>query len=54
MLSVMAGLLLALPWLNPFSGGPTPAVLPLLFSWICLLAVFGGGSTMIRVGSPPV
>ena len=36
-------LLLTLPWLNPFSGGPTPAVLPLLFSWICLLAVLGGG-----------
>ena len=46
MLSVMAGLLLALPWLNPFSGGPTPAVLPLLFSWICLLAVLGGGRVM--------
>lgn len=40
-------LLLTLPWLNPFTGGPTPAVLPLLFSWICLLAVLGGGRAMV-------
>lgn len=25
-----------LPWLNPFSPGPTPAVGPFLFSWLCL------------------
>jgi hypothetical protein len=24
-----------LPWLNPFSPGPTPAVVPFLFSWAC-------------------
>ncbi len=40
--------LVALPWLNPFATGPTPAVWPLLFSWGCaalLLALrrCGGG-----------
>ncbi|MBP6009073.1 MAG: O-antigen ligase C-terminal domain-containing protein [Rhodoferax sp.] len=24
------------PWLNPFSPGPTPAVLPFVFSWFCV------------------
>ena len=38
---------IAAPWLNPFSSGPTPAVLPLLFSWICILAVLGGGRGMV-------
>jgi len=33
--------LIALPWLNPFSFGPTPAVMPLLFSWACALALMG-------------
>lgn len=28
-------LLLCLPWLNPFSPGPTAAVVPLLFAWSC-------------------
>lgn len=27
--------LVTLPWLNPFSPGPTPAVWPFLFSWVC-------------------
>ncbi len=40
--------LLTGPWLNPFSGGPTPAVLPLLFSWICILAVLGGGRGVVN------
>jgi O-antigen ligase len=35
--------LLTLPWLNFLSAGPSPAVLPLLFSWICSLAMLGGG-----------
>ncbi|TXT40556.1 MAG: O-antigen polymerase [Comamonadaceae bacterium] len=26
---------LLLPWLNPFSPGPTAAVIPFLFSWLC-------------------
>jgi len=28
-------ILICLPWLNPFSPGPTPAVMPLLFAWSC-------------------
>jgi len=34
-------LLVALPWLNPFASGPTPATLPLLFSWACAAALLG-------------
>ena len=37
-------LLVALPWLNPFAPGPSPAIVPLLFSWFCaaiLLALSG-------------
>jgi O-antigen ligase len=29
-------ILIFLPWVNPFSPGPTPAALPLLFSWTCM------------------
>ena len=39
--------LITLPWLNPFSRGPSPGVVPLLFSWTCagvLLLVFLGGT----------
>ncbi len=40
-------LMVALPWLNPFAPGPTPAVVPLMFSWACagllLLCVRHGG-----------
>ena len=28
--------LVLVPWLNPFSPGPTPAVLPFVFSWFCV------------------
>lgn len=41
---VLIFLLLTLPWLNPFSSGPAPSALPLLFSWLCaglLLMVWG-------------
>lgn len=31
--------LIALPWLNPFSPGPTPSVVPLLVSWTCAAAL---------------
>ncbi|MDP1565721.1 MAG: Wzy polymerase domain-containing protein [Polaromonas sp.] len=44
--SVFVFLLIALPWLNPFASAPTPAVVPLLFSWACaalLLGVWGCG-----------
>jgi O-antigen ligase len=27
--------LVLMPWLNPFSPGPTPAVVPFVFSWFC-------------------
>lgn len=41
----LAGLAIALPWLNPFTLGPTPNTLPLLVSGFCtlvLIAVWGG------------
>jgi O-antigen ligase len=28
--------LVLVPWLNPFSPGPTPAVIPFVFSWFCV------------------
>ena len=28
--------LLSLPWLNPYAPGPSPAVVPWLFSWFCV------------------
>lgn len=34
-------LLITLPWLNPLTSGPTPSVIPLLFSWTCALALMG-------------
>ncbi|MEN9373618.1 MAG: hypothetical protein RIR79_1170 [Pseudomonadota bacterium] len=37
MRATLAFAAIALPWLNPFTFGPTPAVLPWLFSTICLL-----------------
>lgn len=33
--------LIGLPWLTPFSFGPTSAVVPLLFSWLCLALLIG-------------
>ena len=36
-----AVLLIVLPWLNPFAPGPSPAVVPLLFSWVCAAALVG-------------
>ena len=42
-----AFLLIALPWLNPFASGPTPAVEPLLFSWACAVVLL----VVVRVGS---
>jgi O-antigen ligase len=57
MLSIAAFLLITLPWLNPFSPGPTPAAVSLLFSWACaaaLLGLYGGshrfsGGRLVRV-----
>lgn len=34
-----ATVLIVLPWLNPFSPGPTPAVVPWMFSWSCVAAL---------------
>lgn len=34
-------LLIALPWLNPFSPGPTSSVGPLLFTWWCAALLLG-------------
>ncbi|MFZ2387351.1 MAG: pilin glycosylation ligase domain-containing protein, partial [Polaromonas sp.] len=39
--SIPVFLLVALPWLNPFAPGPTPAAVPLLFSWGCAAALLG-------------
>jgi O-antigen ligase len=39
-------ILICLPWLNPFSPGPTAAVVPLLFAWSCaagLLLLWASG-----------
>jgi len=33
--------LLVIPWINPFAPGPSPAALPLLVSWFCILAIAG-------------
>ena len=35
MTASFAFVFITLPWLNPFSPGPTPAVWPFLFSWMC-------------------
>lgn len=35
--------LLTLPWLNPFTFGPTPAVVPWLFATVCAAGVWGIG-----------
>lgn len=37
--AVAAFILITLPWLNPFSPGPTSQVGPLLFSWACAAGV---------------
>jgi O-antigen ligase len=58
MLPALMFALLTLPWLNPFAPGPTPAVVPFLFSWLCIvLAAFalsvahtrGQAKPMVRV-----
>lgn len=38
-------LLITLPWLNPFSPGPTAAAVPLLFAWACM-----AGLLLLRAG----
>lgn len=41
--------LFALPWLNPFAPGPSPAIVPLFFSWSCVGALI---ALRCRVFSP--
>ena len=48
---IAAFILITLPWLNPFSLGPSPGVMPLLFSWTCagvlgLLYLRGSGRAL--------
>jgi O-antigen ligase len=46
-------LFIALPWLNPLAPGPTPAAVPLLFSWACaamLLGVWRRGFNSLQAG----
>ena len=43
MLNALIFGLLALPWLNPFAPGPSPAAMPLLFSWGCAAGLWGTG-----------
>ncbi|NQW92914.1 MAG: O-antigen ligase C-terminal domain-containing protein [Polaromonas sp.] len=38
--AILFGLLIT-PWISPFAPGPSPAAVPLLFSWFCILAVVG-------------
>jgi O-antigen ligase len=35
-MTAFSALLLTLPWLNPFTFGPTSSVVPLLFTWACV------------------
>ncbi len=41
MQSVAAIILLILPWINPFAPGPTPSVVPLLVSGVCIAILIG-------------
>lgn len=52
--STLIFLFTVLPWLNPLAPGPTPAAVPLLFSWACAALLFGlwrwWGSDRLRTG----
>ena len=41
MLNLLVFSLFVLPWLNPFASGPSPATMPLLFSWACIACLLG-------------
>ena len=54
MITSLSVLLLTLPWLNPFTFGPTSSVVPLLFSWGCaalLLTVLGLRGVVFPAGT---
>ena len=42
--------LVALPWLNPFAPGPSPAIVPLLFSWFCAAILLALSSRLLPNG----
>ncbi len=37
-------LLIVVPWVNPIATGPSPAVIPLLVSWLCVAGLFLSGA----------
>lgn len=39
---LLISLAVLLPWLNPFAPGPSPAVVPWLFSWFCIALLLCG------------
>lgn len=43
-MSGLAVMLMLVTWLNPFAGGPSPAVVPLAISWICGALLLAGGN----------
>ena len=45
---VAAVVLFSLPWLNPFAPGPSPAIVPILFSWFCIACALGMAPVMGR------
>ena len=47
-----AFLLIALPWLNPFTPGPSPAIVPLLFSWFCAAILLALSGRLLPHGQP--
>lgn len=47
-------LLLVLPWLNPWTSGPSPEVLPGLITLTCLAAVLGTMSQSWALWAPPI
>ncbi|HYF19376.1 MAG TPA: pilin glycosylation ligase domain-containing protein, partial [Ramlibacter sp.] len=44
--------LLVVPWLWPFTVGPSPNVVPLLASWACLLLALPLGAWLAAAGAP--
>jgi O-antigen ligase len=41
-INALAKVFVLLPWLNPFTFGPSPAVVPLLFSSVCAVVLLAG------------
>lgn len=49
MLVVFIVITITAPWLNPFTFGPSPGVVPLLFSWACAAAVLAACGVSLGV-----